>query len=265
MKISYKTKISYKMKITRIISILTLCLMITTMVAKAQQPVVSDSRVKTLVYNPNDVYSLLTHHGYQAHIEFSPKESIQTISLGDKTAWQIIANGRRIFIRPLVGGERTNMTVITNLRSYLFDIQSTKGKLPRREDLVYMVRFYYPDEHIARTAGLNDLPPIYPDQIIKSAAQPTSMPALNFDYTYTGNAGLAPEKVFDDGKATYFKLKPNAKIFVVNGSGKELPAKTSPTSDGFLKVDVLNSRFIVKYETGDSIQIFNEKMVEGAI
>ncbi len=246
------------------IYIITLCVVLLCAQSQAQQPVVTDSRVKTLVYNPNDVYSVLTHHGYQAHIEFSPKESIQTISLGDKTAWQIIASGRRLFIRPLVGGARTNMTVITSLRSYLFDIQSVKGDVPNREDLVYMVRFYYPDEYLARMATATDLPPIYPDQIMAvagGAATQTNMPALNFDYTFSGEAADAPEKVFDDGAATYFKLKSPAKIFVVNGSNQELQAKITPTSDGFMKIDVLNQRFMVKYDSGKNIEVFNEKML----
>jgi type IV secretion system protein VirB9 len=234
--------------------------------AKAQnQPVVSDSRVKTFVYNPNDVYSLLTHHGYQAHLEFSPKESIQTISLGDKTAWQIIASGRRLFVRPLVGGARTNLTVITNLRSYLFDIQSTKGDLPRREDLVYLVRFYYPDEYINRSATSGDLPAIYPDQMQSVSSPQNQLPALNFEYSFSGEPANAPVKVFDDGASTYFKFKSAAKISVVSKDGQKIPVKYSPTSDGFMKVQTLSDRFYVEYENGGSIEIFNEKMIGGNV
>jgi type IV secretion system protein VirB9 len=235
------------------------------------QPVVADSRVKTLVYNPNDVYALLMHYGYQAHVEFSPKEAIQTISLGDKSAWQVISNGRRLFIRPLVGGAKTNMTVITNIRSYLFDIQSSKGtELPRREDLVYMVRFYYPDDHIQKTATMDELPPIYPDQLASLAqaqagASSTNLPALNFNYTFTGDPKDAPAKVFDDGRATYFKLKTAGKVFVVNPQQQEVPAQTTPTSDGFLKVNVVTPIFVIKYESGAVVKVFNEKMNGGAL
>ncbi len=225
------------------------------------QPVITDSRIKTLVYNENDVYSLMTHHGYQAHIEFGPKETIRTISVGDKVAWQIIPDGRRVFVRSLIAGAHTNMTVITNERSYQFDLQATKGgKLPVREELVYVVRFFYPDEHIKPTAAGN-LPPVYADELVAASTPPESpqLPALNFDYTFTGAQELSPERVFDDGTATYFKLMRPGRIFIVSPDGRDIPVRSMRTSDGFEKVSVVNGRFTVRYEDGSHVCIYNER------
>jgi type IV secretion system protein VirB9 len=230
------------------------------------QPVITDSRVKTLVYNANDVYSLLTHHGYQASIEFGEKETVQTISVGDRVSWQIIPDGRRLYLRSLVGGASTNMSVVTNLHTYQFDLRATKGgSVPVREDLVYLVRFYYPDERIAKTAE-GALAPVYADELVGAAVQPEpQLPALNFSYSYTGEATHAPSRTFDDGSATYFKLTKPAKIFVVNGAKQEVPVMVTRTSDGFLKAPMVSPRFVIRYEDGNYICVYNERMNAPAV
>jgi hypothetical protein len=83
--------------------------------ASAAQPITTDSRIKTLVFNPNEVFTITTHYGYQSNIEFGPKEVIDTISVGDRIGWQITPAGRRLFIRAQEENAHTNMTVITNL------------------------------------------------------------------------------------------------------------------------------------------------------
>ncbi|TAE32154.1 MAG: hypothetical protein EAY65_07190 [Alphaproteobacteria bacterium] len=231
------------------------------------QPVLTDSRIKTLVYNANDVYRLLTHHGYQAHIEFGEKEKIQTISVGDKIAWQVIPDGRRIFIRSLVSGAHTNLTVITNLHSYQFDIEATTGgKLPVREDLVYVVRFYYPDEYLPKSAAYT-LPPVYADELMGATTPPENapvqLPPLNFSYTFTGDEAVVPSRVFDDGSSTYFKVKPNVKIFTKNPQGDDAQIMTTPTSDGFLKTTMVRGQFMVRSDDGEAI-IYNETYIGGS-
>jgi type IV secretion system protein VirB9 len=228
-----------------------------------QQPIITDSRIKTLIYNENDVYALLTHHGYQANIEFGEKEIIQTISVGDRISWQIIPDGRRLFIRSNVPSAHTNMTVITNKRSYNFDIRATNGgAIPVKEELVYVVKFYYPDEHIPK--GAEELPPVYADEVVASAQKETevmtsTLPPLNFNYTFAGRDDLAPVKVFDDGQFTYIKLSQSASIFTIDQAGREIPVNISYTSDGFAKIPTLSPRFLVRYNQGQ-ITIYNEQM-----
>jgi type IV secretory pathway VirB9-like protein len=111
------------------------------------QPIVSDSRIKTLVYNPNEVFTITTHYGYQANIEFGAREDIETVSVGDRVGWQIVPAGRRLFIRAMEENAHTNMTVITNKRAYQFDLRSSASDaVYGSEELVYVVRFFFPDE-----------------------------------------------------------------------------------------------------------------------
>lgn len=139
-----------------LISVLVMC---STALAQSGQPIVTDSRIKTFVYNENDVFNILTHYNYQSNIEFGKNEEIQTVSVGDRVGWQIIPSGRRLFIRPMEERVHTNMTVVTNKRTYQFDLLSS-GEQPLHpsEELVYVIRFFYPDEQ-----PVPPTPPIYSD------------------------------------------------------------------------------------------------------
>ena len=107
-------------------------------------PLTTDNRIKTYIYSPNEIYLMVLHHGFQSHIEFSTGEEIQTISLGDSYAWEITPLAHRLFIKPMAKNIRTNMTIITNKRTYQFDIVSEDEEKGAVKDLVYVIRFYYP-------------------------------------------------------------------------------------------------------------------------
>ncbi|MFV9875925.1 MAG: TrbG/VirB9 family P-type conjugative transfer protein [Rickettsiales endosymbiont of Dermacentor nuttalli] len=129
---------------------ITICLfIITSFKAYGDVPITTDSRIKTYIYNENEVFLMLVHYGYQSSIEFGLGEEVETISVGDSYAWKITPVGRRLFIKPLEENMHTNMTVITNKRTYQFDIMSKLPDESFNKDLVYVVRFFYP----YRTAG----------------------------------------------------------------------------------------------------------------
>ncbi|MBI1276435.1 hypothetical protein GC177_10785, partial [bacterium] len=111
------------------------------------QSMTTDSRIKTLIYDPNEVYAITTHYGYQSNIEFDRNERILTISVGDLVSWQIIPADTHLFIRALSEDAHTNMTIITDKRSYQFDLFAKPLKNAGSRDLAYVVRFYYPDEY----------------------------------------------------------------------------------------------------------------------
>lgn len=104
----------------------------------------TDSRIKTYIYSPNEVYLLVLHYGFQSHIEFAPNETIDTITLGDSYLWKITPLGNKLFIKPMEKNIRTNMTIITNKRTYQFDIVAKELLEGDDKDLVYVVRFQYP-------------------------------------------------------------------------------------------------------------------------
>lgn len=158
-----------------------------------------DRRIKILRYDPNDIYTMVTRVGYQSYIEFSAREEIDTISVGDRSFWQLIPSGNRLFIRPLQEDVATNMTVITTRRSYQFDLKSVseidkpepkdadkpapKAKEPKDKykGVIYVARFSYPDDpppRKPRTDIFSDgfappaPPPAAPVAAVESAAPP---------------------------------------------------------------------------------------------
>lgn len=176
-------------------------------------PLTTDSRIRTIVYNPNEVFQLKFHYGFQSFIEFALDEEIEIISLGEAYPWKVTPIGKRLFIRPIQIDVTTNMTVITTKRTYQFEITGLAFDERTNEDLIYSIKFFYPDKEIkkptmAGNAGVNS------DTInVKDGFALTNIERgdiINFNYTMAGDArSIVPIKVFDDGKTTYFQFPKN--------------------------------------------------------
>lgn len=127
-------------------NILQLLILMFSFVCFADEPITTDSRIKTYVYNENEVYPLVIFFGYQTSIELAKGEELSNISLGDSYAWSVVPVGRRVFIKPLEENMHTNMTLLTNKRAYQFDLFSKKAEAAYDKELVYVMRFYYPEK-----------------------------------------------------------------------------------------------------------------------
>jgi len=230
--------------------------------AESPVPVTTDSRIKTLVYNENEVFNVITHYGYQSNIEFGTQEEIDTISLGDKVPFQVIPAGRRLFIRAQTVNARTNMTVITNKRTYQFDLASVPAPVMPNEELVYVIRFYYPDDKknsvIPQIEGVNNVSYDNSGNLVGSPSV-----GYNYKYTFTGSNNLAPLKVYDDGKTTYFKLRSMEKndvlkFYTLDTSNKE--NLVYPRISGeYYTVNTVAERFLIE-KGSDSVFIYNDNL-----
>jgi type IV secretion system protein VirB9 len=157
-----------------------------------------DHRIKTVSYEPDNVTLIRAHYGYQTEILFDNNELVQNVSLGDSSAWQVVPVTNHLFIKP-IASSNTNMTVLTNLRSYNFQLESSNSSKP--QDQTYELKFIYPNtdtlqytQNLITTSTTNDL---------------TSPTQYNFKYSFTGDKSIAPIQVFDDNKFTYFKFRSN--------------------------------------------------------
>lgn len=245
--------------------------------ALAEVPIVTDSRIKTFVYNPNEVFTITTHYGYQSNIEFGAKENIETVSVGDRVAWQIIPAGRRLFIRAQEENAHTNMTVVTNLRAYQIDLRSSGADAVfGSEELVYVVRFYYPDETSGVSPALYTPPamqaPMMPVStgmvpqpmapMAMQAPAPTAAPmnsGYNYRYTFSGPNTAAPVKIYDDGRSTFFKFRDGRapKFSVITARGEELDVPARTVGQGVYAVDMLAPRFSLRSSSGQVV-VYNE-------
>ncbi|MFM9889342.1 MAG: TrbG/VirB9 family P-type conjugative transfer protein [Rickettsiales bacterium] len=245
--------------------------------ASSATPIATDSRIKTFVFNANEVYSITTHYGYQSNVEFGTHETIDTVSIGDRVGWQIIPAGRRLFIRAMEENAHTNMTVVTSQRAYQFDLRSSSADAVfGSEELTYVVRFFYPDD---RNSGApmpvsfnapTPLPPVAlaapaPAMPLSTGSIPprpalaATSPTANYRYTFSGPNTLAPLKIYDDGRSTYFKLPGGTapQVAVITAAGQTLSVPTRRTADGLLVVDVVAPRFSLQ-QAGQQVIVYNE-------
>lgn len=142
--------------------------------AQTMAPIATDSRIKTFVYSENEVYRLVLHYGYQSHIQLDKNEEIQAISVGDPYAWKVTPLDYRIFVKPLEQSAYTNMTIITDKHTYQFDLQSKEPDENVDEDLVYQVRFFYPDANF----DAPNSPQGQPGQAPFSSPMPSAMSGM---------------------------------------------------------------------------------------
>jgi len=191
-----------------------------------------DSRIRTIFYDPNQVVLLDAHFGYQMMIQFGADERIENVAIGDGATWQITPNkgANLLFIKPFEHAVRTNMTVITDRRSYLFDLIATASH-SAGADMTYVVRFSYPPEPVVAVQPPPPPPPP-PEQ-------------RNRAYTYTGSRSLLPSLVFDDGQFTYFKWPDSEStpaVFLLAKDGSESLVDYS-YRDGYQVVEQVAPRF----------------------
>ena len=196
-----------------------------TFAVREARPTPIDSRMRIMVYSPDDVFKFNGYYNYQASIELSDSEEVLSISMGDTTGWQIVPSGNRIFLKPIEQDATTNMTLITNKRTYYFELYAQDAIDIRDPDLVFNVKFIYPDDDTnenLKTYSHNDTS----DQPDLSHSED-----YNFNYTISGYEDIAPIKIFDDGQFTYLQFRDR------NG---QIPAIFAVDSD--LKEELVNYR-----------------------
>lgn len=252
-------------------------------------PVTSDSRIKTFVYNPNEVFHITVHYGFMTSIEFANNEDITTIAPGNGYSWKFIKDGRRLFIKALEGAAKTNVTIITSKRTYQLEVESKNPSDGLDEQLVYVVRFFYPEEMLDQprpkvdtnrfvppAPDLNPPPaitpmpetsPFMPAPTTSNAAPPmplnpqTASSRYNFNYTLTGPDTFAPLKIFDDGKSTFMQF-PNhnatiPNLFTVTPDGQEVQSSYSIKGDYVVIASVAPQ---IALRLGqEEVRVFNEQ------
>jgi type IV secretion system protein VirB9 len=185
---------------------------------RESRPTSMDSRIRVLSYSPDDVFKYVGYYGYQASIELGKDEVVSSISMGDTTSWQIVPSGNRIFIKPMEPDATTNMTLITNKRTYFFELYAEEAADIRDPDMVFNVKFLYPDEEGSSGNITNYNTNSYPIDFDHPEK-------YNFNYSLSGDDEIAPIKIFDDGEFMYLQFRDKNKeipaIFAVDENRKE--------------------------------------------
>lgn len=215
------------------------------------KPIASDRRIRTIVYNENQIYKYIGHYDYQSVIEFESDEEIVTVSMGNSMTWQVVPAGNRMFIKPVAQDALTNMTVITNKRTYHFELHAEEASGINDPKLVFVLRFIY-----GRGAGISV------SNFIDSVPDPLLEPEkYNFDYLLTGAGAISPIRIFDDGEFTYFEFADkNAEIpafFLVHGDGSESIINFR-TRGNFIVIERVAAQFTLRHGE-DVVCVFNQR------
>jgi len=220
-----------------------------------QQPraIATDSRIRTVRYSPNEVYQFIGHYSYQSALQFAEDEKVLTVSMGDSTAWLVNPVGNRIFWKPIEQNALTNMTVLTDKRSYLFELHAAETQDIRDKNMIFEMRFIYPQSDNA-TVDVSQFDPV--PNLERDAAR------LNFGYTIRGSTVIEPVRIFDDGEFTYFEFRDkNAEIpafFRVNGVNNEELINFRKRGN-YIVVERVASRFTLR-RGAEILCVYNEKM-----
>lgn len=185
---------------------------------RESRPTPIDSRIRVMVYNPDDVFKFTGYYNYQTSIELDKEEEVVSLSMGDTTSWQIVPSGNIIFLKPVEKDATTNMTLITNKRTYFFELYAEETQDIRDPNLVFNLKFLYPEA--------DDV-----SNVRTFASYPASVPNIeapelyNFNYSISGSEDIAPIKIFDDGEFTYMQFRDKNKeipsIFAVDEDLRE--------------------------------------------
>lgn len=177
----------------------------------------ADSRIVTHRFNAEEVVAIHGRSGVQASIVLAEDEHIENVAIGDSTSWQVTPNKRAnvLFVKPLSPRAQTNMTVISDRRTYFFDLLAGQRANP-----LYVLRFTYPDAPKAAAAPKPVEPATQPaltetealaaaGKVQDAAIDPAR---LNFAWAAKGKANLLPVRVYDDGQSTFLNWPAKAPI-----------------------------------------------------
>jgi len=144
-------------------------------------------------------------------------------------------SGDRLFLKPMQPGSMTNMTVVTSVRQYSFDLQALDTPAP---DMPYTVQFHYP-------AQPTDVAP--DAQYVDVAA---ALRRANH-YKVSGDRSLRPSGMTDDGEHTYIVWPKRAAIpaiYAIDNYGHESLANGMMRPDDVYVIDGAPGRFIFRID-----------------
>ncbi|CAN5248310.1 P-type conjugative transfer protein VirB9 [soil metagenome] len=194
------------------------------------EPGPGDPRIQSVLYDPNQVVQLQAATGYQVTVEFAPDERIENVAVGDSGAWQITPNkrGDHLFVKAVGQGVTTNMTVVTDARTYVFELTPLFGPLP---NMAYTVRFRYAT----------------PAAVAVVANDAALTPGR---YKLNGDKALRPSAIDDDGVHTYLAWGPDQTlpaIFAIDSEGRESLVNGMVRDDRFV-IDGVANRLVFRID-----------------
>jgi type IV secretion system protein VirB9 len=203
----------------------------------------ADSRIRTVLYSPDEVVRLYGFVGYHLDLEFASEENFLGLSAGDPEAVTYSAHENVLTLRPKAVSSQMNLTVSTNKRRYYFEYTIAAHPSSRfADEVMYAVRFMYP----ANPAAKESLTP--EQRVARDLALAQRNKPRNVDYWFCGDNSIKPVAASDDGVHTRLTFAPKAElpaIFVNNDDGSESLLNFN-MDEGDVVIHRVAARFIVR-------------------
>lgn len=206
-----------------------------------------DSRVRQIVYRPDDVVRVIAQRGFATHIALEPAEHILVVAPGDRDGWQVVASrgDHDVYLKPQLAAHDSNLEIRTDRRSYSFDlvVLPLRARFGNHREM-YRITFTYPDEAMARSRAAQDAslvrerlrqPPVVRNTAYSMQVMPHSQ-------------DIAPTAAWDDGRFTYIRIPENRRIpaiFRVADDGSESVVDRHMQGDAIV-VHELARRFVLR-------------------
>jgi type IV secretion system protein VirB9 len=223
-----------------------------------------DARIQYENYSPDKVYVVRSSYGKSALIQLEAGETLDGASnsvfgSGDQKAWNFGIRGNNITFKPLEKDPDTNLILVSNRRTYAFDLKLAK----EGEPLTYILRFHYLDTMAAKQAAIEAK--IAETALELEKLKQTPKQAFNTDYTYRGSdTAILPTSAWDNGLFTFFQYASASALpvaYKLLPDGKEAIVNSHIEGDTLVLHELANT-FVLRL--GDAVlEVYNKKMHDG--
>jgi type IV secretion system protein VirB9 len=197
-----------------------------------------DDRIRYVDYDPDEVVTIEAAVGIVVHVVLEPGETYVAHAFGDGKAWDFAYRQNHLFLKAVATEADSNLTVVTDKRSYHFAVKLLHEGRP-----TYELAFRYRESRarrrvLARDQGL--------DEAFERAPR-----KANLSYTMSGDLDIAPLNCWDDGEFTSFRFGPNADlpaIYMVDADGTEsvVNQHTAGASNEIVVLHKVASRWVLR-------------------
>ena len=180
------------------------------------------------------------------------------LGMGDAAAWKMSVRGNNILFKPTEEKPATNMIVVSDKRTYVFDLKLAAAKQPP----TYVLRFRYPDDIRRKRDALAEKRRTA--EAALAAAGGLRAMGDNRDYWGYGDKHLAPTALWDNGRFTYFKFdngRALPTVYRINADGSE-SLTDSHTEGDTLVVHETAAKFVLR--SGQSVLGIENRNYDGA-
>ncbi|MBR5675471.1 MAG: P-type conjugative transfer protein VirB9 [Neisseriaceae bacterium] len=191
-----------------------------------------DSRIQYVEYDTDNVVKIRAKVGYTVTVQLDPSENAEqgVVVSGNKQGWAMETKGNNLIFKPAAEkGLNTNLTVITNKRTYVFDLGLAGCSYNQHGKKVcsvptYLLRFTYPEEK-AKADLIKARQQARALQLKLKYGLDGAKTPLNYVYYGKGDKKIAPTAVWDDNRFTYFQYADDRdlpRVFKINPDGSEM-------------------------------------------